>query len=177
MNFYLVGNAYIFVLFMLAILSNIEMDKRFHKKYNKCDERDYDKYGFHFLFIYNAENIIPGMMILVIVKYEIGVASNHAKRLGDVGSFNRVGFIIVPIYVLKAQVDGCVDIIVRLNICEVAHCTLMGRRRILIYYKHTLAIEVGKFRSFFADEIHFSGCKVGWWNKPKWSHCWRGYLV
>ena len=48
MNFYLVGNPYIFVFFMLAILSDIEMDKRLHKKYDKCDEGNYNKYGFHF---------------------------------------------------------------------------------------------------------------------------------
>ena len=48
MNFYLVGNANICVFFMLTILSDIEMDKRLHKKYDKCDESDYDKDGFHF---------------------------------------------------------------------------------------------------------------------------------
>ena len=47
MNFYLVGNAYIFVFFMLTILSNIEMDKCLHKKYNECDKGNYNKYGFH----------------------------------------------------------------------------------------------------------------------------------
>jgi hypothetical protein len=45
---------------MLAILSNIEMDKRFHKKYNECDKSNNNKDDFHFLFIYNPENIIPG---------------------------------------------------------------------------------------------------------------------
>lgn len=57
MNFYLVANVYIFVFFVFAILSNIEMDKRLHKKDNECDEGNYDKYGFHFS-IYNAEIII-----------------------------------------------------------------------------------------------------------------------
>ena len=51
MNFYLVANVYIFVFFVFAILSNIEMDKRLHKKDDKCDERNYDKYGFHFYYI------------------------------------------------------------------------------------------------------------------------------
>ena len=37
-----------YVFFMLAILSDIEMDKRLHEKYDKCYESDYDKYGFHF---------------------------------------------------------------------------------------------------------------------------------
>jgi hypothetical protein len=32
---------------MLAILSDIEMNKRLHEKDNECDEGDYDKYGFH----------------------------------------------------------------------------------------------------------------------------------
>lgn len=91
---------------MLAILSDIEMDKRFHKKYDKCDKSNNNKDDFHFLFIYNPENIIPGtMMISIILKYEIRVPSNHAKRLGSVCAFNRVRFIIVPIYVLKTEVD------------------------------------------------------------------------
>ena len=60
----------------------------------------------------------------IILKYEIGVACNHAKNLCRVGAFNRVGLIIVPIYVLKAEVD-VVRIIVCLNIREVAHCAVM----------------------------------------------------
>jgi len=51
MNFYLVWNLHIFVLFVFAILSNIEMDQRLHKKDDKCDERDYDKDGSHFYYI------------------------------------------------------------------------------------------------------------------------------
>ena len=47
MNFYLVGNAYIFVFLVFAILSDIEMDKRLHEKDNECDEGNYNKYGFH----------------------------------------------------------------------------------------------------------------------------------
>jgi hypothetical protein len=57
-----------------------------------------------------VKNIIPrisfpGMMISVVVKYEIRVACYHAKSLGGVGAFNRVGFIIIPIYILEAEVD------------------------------------------------------------------------
>ena len=79
-----------------------------------------------FIFtIYNAENIIPPpttsrLLLLVVVKYEIGVACNHAKRLGDVGAFNGVGFIIVPIYVLNAEVVVA-RIILDPNIREVAY--------------------------------------------------------
>ena len=50
--------------FMLAILSNIEMDKRLHEKDNECYEGNYNKYGFHFT-IYNAENIIPPLPIII----------------------------------------------------------------------------------------------------------------
>ena len=126
MNFYLVGNLYIFVLFMLAILSDIEMDKCLHKKYNECDKGNYNKDGFHFSFtIYNPENIIPPIrLLLVVVKTEIGVACNHAKSLGSVRAFNRVGFIIFPIRVLKAEV-GIALIISTLNIREVAHRAVM----------------------------------------------------
>ena len=45
---------------MLAILSDIEMDKCFHKKYNECDKGNYNKDDFHFFTIYNDKNIAPG---------------------------------------------------------------------------------------------------------------------
>ena len=107
---------------MLAILSDIKMDKCLHKKYNECDKGNYNKDGFHFSFtIYNPENIVPPTrLLLVVVKTEIGVARDTAECLGDVGAFNRVGFIIVPIYGLKAEVDvGC--IIGNLGVREMAH--------------------------------------------------------
>ena len=62
-------------------------------------------------------------------------------------------------------------IIGNLSVCEVAYRAMMWRRWIIIFYKHAFGIHVGKFRSFFADEIHFSGDKVGWGNKSEWSHC------
>lgn len=105
----------------------------------------------------------------VVVKYEIWVAGDVAKDLCRVGAFNGVGLIIVPIYVLKTEVD-VVRIIVCLNMREVAHRTLMRRMWIIIFYKHAFAIEVGIFRSFFLDEVHFSGLKIGWENKSKWTH-------
>ena len=83
-----------------------------------------------FIFsIYNAENIIPPpttsrLLLLVVVKYEIGVTRDTAECLGNVGAFNGVSFIIVPICVLKAEVD-VVCVIVHLNIREVAHCALI----------------------------------------------------
>ena len=49
MNFYLVANVYIFMRFVFAVLSEIEMDERLHKKDDKCDQGNYDKNGFHFL--------------------------------------------------------------------------------------------------------------------------------
>jgi hypothetical protein len=57
-----------------------------------------------------VKNIIPrisfpGMMISVVVIYEIRVACYDAKSLGSVGAFNGVGFIIIPIYILEAEVD------------------------------------------------------------------------
>jgi hypothetical protein len=124
--------------------------------------------------IYNPENIIPPIrLLLVVVKTEIGVACNHAKSLGSVRAFNRVGFIIVPIYGLKAEVDvGC--IIGNLGVREMAHRAIIRGRWIIIFYKHAFAIQVGKFRTFFSDEVHFSGDKVGWGDKSEWSHCGRG---
>jgi hypothetical protein len=60
----------------------------------------------------------------IILKYEIRVTSDDAKSLGSVGAFNGVGFIIVPIRVLKAEV-GVARIISTMNIREVAHCAVM----------------------------------------------------
>ena len=79
-----------------------------------------------FIFtIYNAEIIIPPTrLLLVVVKYEIRVACYPAECFGNVGTFNGVGFIIVPIYVLKTEVN-IVRIIADLNIREVGHCALM----------------------------------------------------
>lgn len=111
----------------------------------------------------------------VVVKYEIRIASNHAERFGNVGAFNGVGFIIVPIYVLKAEVD-VVRIIVGLNIREVAYRAVVRRWWIIIFYKDAFAIQVGIFRSFFSDEVHFAGLKVGWENETKWSHCLMGLM-
>ena len=95
------------------------MDERLHKKYNECDEGNYiivitikTVFIFYLYIIlrissqgHHPRDIIPGMMrISIILKYEIGVAGDDAKRLGSVCAFNRVGFIIVPIYVLKTEV-------------------------------------------------------------------------
>jgi hypothetical protein len=44
------------VFFVFAILSNIEMDNRLHKKDNECDEGNYDKYGSHwYLLVYMSK--------------------------------------------------------------------------------------------------------------------------
>ena len=138
-----------------------------------------------FIFsIYNAENIIPGtssqehhprIIVSVVVKYEIGIACNHAKRFGNVGAFNGVGFIIVPTCVLKAEVD-VVWIIGNLGVREVAYRAVMRRGWFVIFYKDAFAIEVGKFRSFFSDEVHFAGLKIGWEDKSKWSHWLMGLM-
>jgi len=61
-------------------------------------------------------------------------------------------------------------IIVHLNIREVAHRAVMRRGWFVIFYKDAFAIEVGIFRSFFSDEVHFAGLKIGWENESKWTH-------
>jgi hypothetical protein len=77
---------------------------------------------------------------------------------------------------LKAEVD-VVWIIGNLNIREVAHRAVMRRGWFVIFYKDAFAIEVGIFRSFFSDEVHFAGLKIGWEKKPKWTHWLDGVLV
>ena len=129
-----------------------------------------------FIFsIYNAEIIIPPTrLLLVVVKYEIRVACYPAECFGNVGAFNGVGFIIVPIYVLQAEVD-VVRIIGNLGVREVAYRAVVRRWWIIIFYKHAFAIEVGKFWPFFSDEVHFAGLKVDWENESNWSH--RSWVV
>ena len=105
----------------------------------------------------------------VVVIYEIRIASDAAECFGNVGAFNGVGFIIVPICVLKTEVD-VVRIIGNLGVREVAYRAVVRRWWFVIFYKDAFAIEVGIFRSFFSDEVHFAGLKIGWENESKWSH-------
>ncbi len=65
-------------------------------------------------------------------------------------------------------------IIGNLGVREVTYRAVMLGRWIIIFYKHAFGIQVGKFRTFFSDEVHFAGDKVGWENESKWSHCGRG---
>ena len=67
-------------------------------------------------------------------------------------------------------------IIGNLGVREVAYRAVVRRWWIIIFYKHAFAIEVDEFRSFFSDEVHFTGLKVGWENESKWSHLvWMGF--
>jgi hypothetical protein len=54
-NFYLVGNVDIFMRFVFAVLSNIEMDERFHEKDNECDQGNYNKNCFHDYLLYMSK--------------------------------------------------------------------------------------------------------------------------
>ena len=171
MNFYLVGNVDIFMRFVFAIFSDMEMDERFHKKDDKCHQGNYDKKRFSFFIIYNDKKINTPRLGLssIIIKQEIRVASYTAKCFGNVGAFNGVSFIIVPIYVLKAE-DVSLYITAKLNIREVAYRAVVRRWWKIIFYKDAFAIEVGIFRPFFSDEVHFAGLKVGGVNESKWTH-------
>jgi hypothetical protein len=55
------------VRFVFAILSDIEMDERLHKKDDKCDQGNYDKNGFHFFIIYNDEINTPRLGLSSII--------------------------------------------------------------------------------------------------------------
>jgi hypothetical protein len=74
---------------------------------------------------------------------------------------------------LQADVD-VVRIIGNMGVREVAYRAIMLGRWIIIFYKDAFAIEVGKFWTFFSDEVHFARLKVGWENESEWSHCGRG---
>ena len=107
---------------------------------------------------------ITVIRLSVTIKYEIRVACNHAKCLCGIGAFHRVGFIIVPIRILKIKV-GVVRVIGNLDVREMAYRAIMLGRWIIIFYKDAFAIQVGIFWPFFSDEVYFAGDKVGWGNK------------
>lgn len=99
-------------------------------------------------------------LLSVVVKCKVGVAGNYTKCLCDICSFNGIGFIIVPIYILKCELtdDRCVTS--NHYVCKLCYCALIRTIWIYIFYKDAFAIEVSVFRSFFLDEIHFSRLKV-----------------
>jgi len=70
---------------------------------------------------------------------------------------------------LKAE-DGSLYITSKHNILKVAYRAVVRRWWKIIFYKDAFAIEVGIFRPFFSDEIHFAGYKVLGVNKTKWTH-------
>jgi hypothetical protein len=41
--------------FVFAVLSNIEMDERFHEKDNECDQGNYNKNCFHDYLLYMSK--------------------------------------------------------------------------------------------------------------------------
>jgi hypothetical protein len=94
----------------------------------------------------------------------------------NVCALNGIGFVVVPIRVLKAQV--WVLLIAGGNhVCKLRHGALVGMLGILIFDKCALAVEMFKFGAFFLNQVRFAGLKVGCMNELERSHGLLGLLI
>ena len=87
----------------------------------------------------------------------------------DLCPLNGIGFVVVPIRVLKAQVWETL-IAGGNHVCKMRHGALVGMLGILIFDKRALAIQVFKFGAFFLNQVGFAWLKVGRTDKLKRSH-------
>jgi hypothetical protein len=82
---------------------------------------------------------------------------------------NGIGFVVVPIRVLKAQVWA--SFIAGSNhVCKMRHGALVGVFGILIFDKRAFAIQVFIFGAFFLNQVRFAGFKIGYTNELERSH-------
>jgi len=87
----------------------------------------------------------------------------------NVCALNGVGFVVVPIRVLKAQVWESL-IAGGNHVCKMRHGALVGMLGILIFDKRALAIQVFEFGAFFLNQVRFAGFKIGYTNELERSH-------
>jgi len=87
----------------------------------------------------------------------------------NVCALNGVGFVVVPIRVLKAQVWESL-IAGGNHVCKMRHGALVGVLGILIFDKRALAIQVFKFGAFFLNQVRLAGFKIGCMNELERSH-------
>jgi hypothetical protein len=87
----------------------------------------------------------------------------------NVCALNGVGFVVVPIRVLKAQVWESL-IAGGNHVCKMRHGALVGVLGILIFDKRALAIQVFEFGAFFLNQVRLAGLKIGGVHKLERSH-------
>ena len=87
----------------------------------------------------------------------------------SVCALNGIGFVVVPIRVLQAQI-GMGVIAGGHHMGEMRPGALVGMFGALIFDKRALALEMCIFRAFFLNQIGFAGFKIGCMNELKRSH-------
>jgi hypothetical protein len=94
----------------------------------------------------------------------------------SVCALNGIGFVVVPIRVLQAQI-GMGGIAGGHHMGEMRPGALVGMLGVLIFDKRALALEMCIFRAFFLNQVGFAWLKVGGVHKLKRSHVWDTYYT
>ena len=87
----------------------------------------------------------------------------------SVCALNGIGFVVVPIRVLQAQI-GMGVIAGGHHMGEMRPGALVGMFGALIFDKRALALEMCIFRAFFLNQVGFAGFKIGRIHKLERSH-------
>jgi len=87
----------------------------------------------------------------------------------SVCALNGIGFVVVPIRVLQAQI-GMGVIAGGHHIGEMRPGALVGMLGVLIFDKRAFAFEMCVFGTFFLNQVRFAGLKVGRIHKLERSH-------
>ena len=87
----------------------------------------------------------------------------------SVCALNGIGFIVVPIRVLQAQI-GMGVIAGGHHMGEMRPGALVGMHGVLIFDKRALAFEMCVFGAFFLNQVRFAGFKIGSMNELERSH-------
>ena len=87
----------------------------------------------------------------------------------SVCALNGIGFVVVPIRVLQAQI-GMGVIAGGHHMGEMRPGALVGMHGVLIFDKRALAFEMCVFGAFFLNQVRFAGFKIGSMNELERSH-------
>jgi hypothetical protein len=92
-----------------------------------------------------------------------------AQHVVRVCALNGIGFVVVPIRVLQAQI--WMGVIAGGNhVCKMCPGALVGMLGVLIFDKRAFALEMCVFGAFFLNQVGFAGLKVGGMNELERSH-------
>ena len=93
----------------------------------------------------------------------------------NVCALNGIGFIVVPIRVLQAQI-GMGVIAGGHHMGEMRPGALVGMIGVLIVDKRAFAVEMFVFGAFFLNQVRLAWLKVGWIHKLERSHVYLDWL-